>query len=94
MNDRGRTRRRRLGRILVTGAAGFLGGALAKRLAREGEQPVLTDLDHGPGAPAGLHACDLRQADEVVALVADQGIETILHAGAVSGPMVMAGRPI
>lgn len=92
MSDRDRTRRR-LGRILVTGAAGFLGGALAKRLAQDGEEIVLSDLAHGPDAPAGLRACDLRQADEIMALVADHGIETILHAGAVSGPMLMADRP-
>jgi nucleoside-diphosphate-sugar epimerase len=93
MSDGDRTRRR-LGRILVTGAAGFLGGALARRLTQDGEEIVLSDLADGPEAPAGLRPCDLRQADEVLALVADQGIDTILHAGAVSGPMVMADRPL
>ena len=93
MSDGDRARRR-LGRILVTGAAGFLGGALAKRLAQDGEEIVLSDLADGQDAPAGLRACDLRHADEVLALVADQGIDTILHAGAVSGPMVMADRPL
>src|SRR5262245_14075096 len=85
---------RPLGRVLVTGAAGFLGGALAERLARDGDKVVITDLDQGAKSPAGLHACDLTQPRQIEALLQDQGIDTVIHAGAVSGPMVMADRPL
>src|ERR1044071_6527302 len=85
---------RRLGRVLVTGAAGFLGSALAERLARNGEKVVISDLDQGSASPAGLSPCDLTQPRQVGALLQDQGIDTIIHAGAVSGPMVMADRPL
>jgi nucleoside-diphosphate-sugar epimerase len=85
---------RRLGRVLVTGAAGFLGSALAERLGGEGEEVIMSDLDQGTRSPAGLRACDLTQRHQVEALLEDQAIDTIIHAGAVSGPMVMADRPL
>src|SRR6185369_2746189 len=85
---------RRLGRVLVTGGTGFLGGALVKRLRRDGAETVISDLVHGAAAPAGLRACDLADRHQVDALLEDQGIDTIIHAGAVSGPMVMADRPL
>ncbi|HEY1383457.1 MAG TPA: NAD(P)-dependent oxidoreductase [Dongiaceae bacterium] len=87
-------RQRRLGRVLVTGAAGFLGSALAEHLARNGEKVVVSDLDQGTGSPTGFRACDLTQPRQVESLLQDQGIDTIVHAGAVSGPMVMADRPL
>ncbi|HEV8388348.1 MAG TPA: NAD(P)-dependent oxidoreductase [Dongiaceae bacterium] len=86
--------RRRLGRVLVTGAAGFLGGALAKRLANDGEAVVISDLGQGAIVPTGLCACDLTEPEQVEALLRNQAIDTIIHAGAVSGPMVMADRPL
>jgi len=85
---------RQLGRVLVTGAAGFLGSALVQHLAHDGAEIVISDLDRGTGSPAGLRACDLTDRRQVDALVDNQGIDTIIHAGAVSGPMVMADRPL
>ncbi len=92
--DRSQDEKRRLGRVLVTGAAGFLGSAVAERLARNGENVVISDLDQATAMPADLRACDLTQQHQVEALLTDQGINTIIHAGAVSGPMVMAERPL
>ena len=92
--DRSQNEKRRLGRVLVTGAAGFLGSAVAERLARNGETVIISDLDQATATPTGLHACDLTQQHQVEALIKDQGIDTIIHAGAVSGPMVMADRPL
>src|SRR5690242_17491466 len=85
---------RRLGRVLVTGAAGFLGGSLLERLARDGAEVIGSDLDNGTPMPAGFRACDLTRQHEFDALLDGQGIDTIIHAGAVSGPMVMADRPL
>ena len=93
MPDHGGTQRR-LGRVLVTGGAGFLGGALVDRLRRDGVETIASDLGHGAANPAGLRACDLADRRQVDALVDDQQIDTIVHAGAVSGPMVMAERPL
>lgn len=93
MSDGGGVQRP-LGRALVTGAAGFLGSTLARRLARDGAEIVISDLGQGTGLPTGLRVCDLTDRQQVDALVDNQGIDTIIHAGAVSGPMVMADRPL
>ena len=85
---------RRLGRVLVTGGAGFLGSALMDRLRRDSVEAIGSDLGRGAANPAGLRACDLTDRRQVDALVDDQQIDTIIHAGAVSGPMVMAERPL
>jgi len=93
MSDDGGAQRR-LGRVLVTGGAGFLGGAVMDRLRRDGVETIGSDLGRGAANPAGLRACDLTDRRQVDALVDDQQIDTIIHAGAVSGPMVMAERPL
>ena len=93
VSDDGGTQRR-LDRVLVTGAAGFLGSALVDRLRRDGVEAIGSDLGHGAANPAGLRACDLTDRRQVDALVDNQSIDTIIHAGAVSGPMVMAERPL
>ena len=85
---------RRLGRVLVTGSAGFLGSALVNRLRRDDVEAIGSDLGRGAANPAVLRACDLTDRRQVDALVDDQQIDTIIHAGAVSGPMVMAERPL
>lgn len=84
---------RPLGRVLVTGAAGFLGNAVVKRLISEGEDVVGSDLAQETTVNA-LQICDLTRQDEVERLLRDRPVDTIIHAGAVSGPMVMADRPL
>lgn len=79
---------RNLGRVLVTGAQGFLGAALVPRLRAMGADVIASDVGD-PDAP-----CDVTDAAQVNALCRDGGIDTILHCGAVSGPMVMADRPL
>jgi nucleoside-diphosphate-sugar epimerase len=84
---------RPLGRVLVTGAAGFLGSAVVKRLISDGEDVAGSDLAQETTANA-LQICDLTRQDEVEHLLRDRPVDTIIHAGAVSGPMVMADRPL
>lgn len=79
---------RNLGRTLVTGAHGFLGSALVPHLRVMGVDVIASDAGD-PDAP-----CDVTDAGQVNALCRDGGIATILHCGAVSGPMVMADRPL
>lgn len=86
--------RRRLGRVLVTGADGFIGAALIERLRQGGEEVIASDLDRGARASADFQACDITDPRQVEALFARGPFDTIFHAGAVSGPMVMADRPL
>ena len=84
---------RPLGRTLVTGAGGFLGAAIVARLRCEGESVLATDIADASTGTVDA-ACDVSVADEIDAVVRDGGFRTILHCGAVSGPMVMADRPL
>lgn len=80
-------------RILVTGASGFLGGAIIPRLRARGDEVVGLD----PAAPGNSSVrCirdDLSDPARLRELLGDERISHILHAGGISGPMVMADRP-
>jgi nucleoside-diphosphate-sugar epimerase len=86
--------RRRLGRVLVTGANGFIGAALVDRLRHDGEEVVASDLERGGAASAHFQGCDITDPRQVETLFAHGPFETIFHSGAVSGPMVMPDRPL
>ena len=78
---------RALGRVLVTGAQGFLGSALVTRLRATGNEVTATDVG-GDGI-----TCDVTDFAQVEAVVRG-GYGTIFHCGAVSGPMVLADQPL
>ncbi len=72
--------------VLVTGATGFIGGALARRLATE-EGAIVTGSGRSVGKAAGLgslgvrlEAADLRDAATMGELV--QGQQIVFHVGA------------
>jgi nucleoside-diphosphate-sugar epimerase len=85
---------RPLGRVLVTGARGFVGAALVEALAKAGEAVVGSDLGRSGTEPGDFRACDITDPRQVDQLIDGDAFDTIIHCGAVSGPMVMADRPL
>lgn len=82
------------GPILVTGAAGLIGGRLVGRLAAEGAAVIATDR-RASETPQGVRwaAVDLMDGPALAALMRDARVGSVVHAGAISGPMVAAGDP-
>ncbi|MEQ8291564.1 MAG: NAD(P)-dependent oxidoreductase [Roseovarius sp.] len=82
------------GRVLITGAGGFLGAAITDALLAQNVDITASDI----GPVASMHdemvACEVTDFDRVDAVVAKGNFDTILHCGAVSGPMVMPDRPL
>ncbi|MBI4182811.1 MAG: NAD(P)-dependent oxidoreductase [Proteobacteria bacterium] len=82
-------------RILVTGHAGFIGGRVARALSAEGRKVLGLDLVPAREEAPYLETAvgDFNDAHAVYRLIAAHGIEAIVHAGGISGPMVMPDDP-
>lgn len=80
--------------ILVTGAAGLIGGRLARRLVAEGAAVIATDRQVVE-APPGVRweTVDLMDSLALVTLMREARVGAVVHSGAISGPMVAAGDP-
>jgi nucleoside-diphosphate-sugar epimerase len=76
---------------LVTGASGFLGRAVMKLLAQNAHRAI--GLDPQPSSTTQL-LDDLSDREKLNGLLAREKVTHIIHAGGVSGPMVMADDPI
>ena len=80
--------------VLVTGSSGFIGLALAERLAAEG--CTVIGLDPAP-APDGRAfedvRGDLRDVHQTYRLLAHHRIDTVIHSGAISGGMLARDDP-
>lgn len=76
---------------LVTGASGFLGHAIMKLLDQNGRRSI--GLDPVRSATADI-IDDLSDRPRLNARLADNKVTHIIHAGGVSGPMVMPDDPI
>ena len=75
--------------VLVTGASGFLGGALVRDLRSEGRAVLATGRDVGICAEVGALPLDLADAEAVAVLTAAAervGVTGIVHAAALSAP--------
>jgi dTDP-L-rhamnose 4-epimerase len=81
-------------RVLLTGAAGFIGARVARALEADGHEVVGLDImlpaAHGPAAqpPPGCHLVDVRDADALAALLA--GVDVVCHQAAMVGAGVNA----
>ena len=76
--------------VLVTGSSGFVGRVIMQRLAAAGRNAI--GLDPRPSATTQV-IDDLSERGRLRALIARERITHIIHAGGVSGPMVMADDP-
>ncbi|MBX7454605.1 NAD-dependent epimerase/dehydratase family protein [Mycolicibacterium sp. 3033] len=81
-------------RVLLTGAAGFIGSRIGARLADAGHEVVAVDMmlpaAHGEGAelPGGVSYVDVRDAAAVAQLL--DGVDVVCHQAAVVGAGVNA----
>src|SRR5881394_2475931 len=75
---------------LVTGSSGFVGRAIVSRLAAAGQTAI--GLDPRPAATTQV-IDDLSDRARLRDLIAREKITHVIHAGGVSGPMVMADDP-
>jgi nucleoside-diphosphate-sugar epimerase len=76
---------------LVTGSSGFLGHAVMKLLAKDAHRAI--GLDPQP-SPTTQSLDDLSDREKLKGLLAREKVTHIIHAGGVSGPMVMADDPL
>ena len=75
-------------KVLLTGSAGFIGGAIGWALDEAGDEVVRVDLmldkAHGAAtAPEGTHQLDVRDADTWAQLL--HGVDVVCHQAAVVG---------
>ena len=76
--------------VLVTGSSGFVGRVIMRRLAAMGHRALGLD----PVASAGTAVVDdLSDRARLRDLIAREKFTHVIHAGGVSGPMVMADDP-
>jgi uronate dehydrogenase len=77
-----------MSRLLITGAAGRIGGFLRPRLRRPGRTLRLLDTAPIEGAQDEIAVADLTDADAVAAACA--GVDAIVHLGGLSGEAPLA----
>lgn len=80
-------------KVLVTGAAGFIGWRVAKALRDEGHHVVGTDMRLPPGDVGfDFYVSDVRDMLRHAPVIG-RDCDSIIHCGGISGPMVLADNP-
>lgn len=79
-------------RVLVTGAAGLVGNAVARALLARGDEVIAIDRFSGEVEGVRVIACDLNDIHQLHAATG-LGLKAIVHCGAFSGPMVARENP-
>jgi nucleoside-diphosphate-sugar epimerase len=81
------------GAILVTGVGGLIGGALAARLVKEGHKVIGMDREAPAGVSYPVVTHDLPDPHRWHEVIVRHEVKRIVHAGGVSGPMVLRDAP-
>jgi UDP-glucuronate 4-epimerase len=81
-------------RVLVTGGAGLLGLAVRARLRRDGHHVVAVDRTRYQRDDPKLTEMSLDDVSGLTALVRVHSLDTVVHCGAISGPMMAKGQPM
>jgi nucleoside-diphosphate-sugar epimerase len=80
--------------VLVTGCNGFIGSALARRLAAEGRPVIGMDRPPpGEGARFPVVQADLGDVHRLYATLIEHRVDRLVHGGALSGPMLARDNP-
>jgi nucleoside-diphosphate-sugar epimerase len=79
--------------ILVTGIGGLIGGAVIRRLSEEGRTVVGMDRETPVNAPYPVITHDLPDPQRWHDAIVRFGIRKVVHAGAISGPMLLRDAP-
>lgn len=80
-------------RFLVTGSSGFLGNAAAARLVSAGHAVIGLDPVSAPAGGYRHVTDDLSDPEKLKTLMTSERITHVIHAGGVSGPMVLSDQP-
>jgi UDP-glucuronate 4-epimerase len=76
---------------LVTGSSGFVGRAVMRTFGAQGRHAIGLDPR---AAPTTQVIDDLSDRARLADLIAREGVTRVIHAGGVSGPMVLADDPV
>jgi UDP-glucuronate 4-epimerase len=80
-------------KILLTGATGFVGRAVARRLRRDGLDYVAIDQNAGVIDGHEVIECDVRDVHRLHDLAVRHRFDAIAHCAGYSGPMLGGGNP-
>ncbi|MQB12432.1 NAD(P)-dependent oxidoreductase [Agrobacterium sp. ICMP 6402] len=77
----------------ITGAAGLVGQAVAEKLVARGDRVTAVDRNAAVLSFGEVIGCDLKDVHRLHALAGGQELDSIIHCGAYSGPMVARDNP-
>jgi UDP-glucuronate 4-epimerase len=79
--------------VLVTGGAGLIGHNVQKLLEKRGDRVIAIDKFESSIEGRKILECDLVDANSLHRMVLTHQIDSIVHCGAISGPMVARDSP-